>query len=243
MANRLSELVDLLGATPRVWLRIAASKLDDEWRLALFEVTMGDPPPMWRRQRWIYPRAAFIAASPAGTTVAKWLERGRLSLRPFALDVGVTEQLTVQRHESRFPTTFETLPWPTRELTLERGASYGNPVHDELVAADAPAFLSHDQAAAAFFGIPPRPNRSFASYEAVVREQDRRARGDAVHIRPTELVVEIAGHALNGACITLSGESAPRRQLRRSTRQVRLPLASPLGSGGTKVRSRSKRAL
>jgi hypothetical protein len=232
MASRpLSDLIDLLGATPRVWLRIAASKPEDDWRLALFEVTLGGAPPTWRRERWIYPRAAFIAASPAGTTVAKWLERRRLSLRPFALELGVAEPLTVQRHGSRFPTTFETLPWPTREWTLQRGASFGNPVHDELVAPDAPAFLGYDQAAAAFFGIPLRPSRSFASYEAIVREQDQRARIDGVHIRPTEIVVAINGEALSGACITLSGMGAPRKQLRRTTRQVRLPLASPLGAG------------
>jgi Schlafen, AlbA_2 len=232
MTNRpLSNLVDLLRATPRVWVRIAAAKPEADWRLALFEVTLGDPPPRWRREQWVYPRAAFIAASPAGTTVATWLERRRLSVRRLTLDVGVAEPLSVQRHESRFPTTFETLPWPTREWTLQHGASYGNAVQDELVAPDAPAFLSYDQAAVAFFGIPPRPNRSFASYEAVVREQDQRARIDAVHIRPTEIVVAISGQALNGAYITLGGVGAPRKQVRRATRQVRLPLASPLGSG------------
>jgi hypothetical protein len=59
--HRLSALLEHLKGQPRVWLRLAVSRPETEWQLALLEVTLGEPPPCWRRQRWLYPSAAFSA--------------------------------------------------------------------------------------------------------------------------------------------------------------------------------------
>ncbi len=37
---------------PRVWVRVAVKRLDGDWQLSLLEVTVGEPPPGWRRQRF-----------------------------------------------------------------------------------------------------------------------------------------------------------------------------------------------
>jgi hypothetical protein len=232
MENRpLSALVEHLQAQTRVWLRLAVSRPESDWQLSLLEVTLGEPPASWRRQRWLYPRAAFIASMPAGTTVAKWLQGKRLSLRGVALDLDLLDSVYVERRDSRFKGIFEALPWPTRDWTAHVNGQSKQVVHDELVAADAPAFFSFDQAAAAFFGLPPAPNRNFSGRELVIREQDRRARIDSVRVRPTEVLVTVSGEALSGTWLTLGGDGGAKKRLASRTREVRLPVPSGLGAG------------
>jgi hypothetical protein len=48
----VSALSEYLVAQRRVWVRLAANRLEADWQLALLEVTVGEPPPSWRRQRW-----------------------------------------------------------------------------------------------------------------------------------------------------------------------------------------------
>jgi hypothetical protein len=225
----LSALIDRLEAERHVWLRLAASRPEDDWRLTALEVTIGDCPPTWRRQRWFYPRAAFIASTPAGKTVAGWLTRGRISLRPLALRVDLSNSVHVERRYARFDGVFEALPWSTREWRVNvQGDESNHPLHDELVASDAPAFFNFDLAAAAFFGLPPATNRSFSGRELMVREQDQRARIDSVYVRPTEVVVTVSGCELTGTYLTLGGDGSPRKRLSQRTCQVQLPAPSGL---------------
>ena len=74
-------------------------------------------------------------------------------------------------------------------------------LYEELVAEGAAAFLTFDRAAAAFFGLPPAPNRSFAGSEITFREQDRRARIQHVRITASELIVQVDGDGLTGALL------------------------------------------
>jgi hypothetical protein len=104
-------------------------------------------------------------------------------------------------------------------------------LQDELVGTGAPAFLSFDQAAAAFFGVAPSVNRRFGGDGVVVREQDRRARIDSIRIRPAEVIVAVSGEALGGTRLTLGGAAAPSKRLTRRTREVRLPLTSGMSGG------------
>jgi hypothetical protein len=225
-------LVEHLKAQPHVWLRLAASRPEADWQLSLLEVTVGEPPPSWRRQRWLYPRAVFIVSAPAGKTVAGWLTRGRVSLRPLSLGLDLGDSAYVERRDSRFAGIFDALPWPTHDWTANVQSQSRQVLHEELVAADAPAFFSFDQAACAFFGLPPAPSRNFSGRELVVREQDRRARIDAVRVRSTETVIAVSGgDALGGMCLTLAGDGAPRKRLSSRTREVRLPVPSGLGAG------------
>jgi hypothetical protein len=230
-SHPLSALVEQLKDQPRVWLRLAVSRPETEWQLALLEVTLREPPPGWRRQRWLYPSAAFIASMPAGATVAKWFHRKRLRLAGISLDLDLPDSAHVERRDSRFSGVFQALPWPTRDWIVHLDGHPQQGSHDALVSTDAPAFFSFDQAAAAFFRPPRGPNRNFSGRELVVREQDLRARIDSVRVRPTEVLVTVRGKALSGTWLTFGGDGGAKRRLSSRTREVRLPVPFGLGPG------------
>ncbi|MDP9226076.1 MAG: ATP-binding protein [Actinomycetota bacterium] len=227
----LGDLTGRLKEEPRVWVRLAANRPQDDWQLSLLEVTLGEAPPGWKRQHWSYERAVFAASAPAGTTVARWLDRGRISMRSISLPIAPADHAQVERRQSRFVGIFQALPWPSIVWTVNVRDETTQMVHDELVADDAPAFLTFDLAATAFFGVPPSPSRSFSGREFVVREQDARARIDSVRVRPTEVIVAVSGEQLSSTALTLGGLAGQRKQLRRGTREVHFPLAGGIPSG------------
>lgn len=227
----LSDLTDRLREAPRVWVRLAANRPQDDWQLSLLEVTLGEAPPGWKRQRWSYERAVFVASAPAGATVARWLERGRISMKPVSLAIAPGDRAQVERRQSRFAGIFQALPWPSIVWTVNVRDEATQMLHDELVADDAPAFLTFDLAATAFFRVPPSPSRSFSGREFVVREQDLRARIDSVRVRPTEVIIAVSGEQLSSTALTLGGLTGQRQQLRRATREVHFPAAGGIPSG------------
>lgn len=239
----LDSLIDRLEAEPRVWVRVAARCLDGTWTLSLLEVTLGAPPVGWVRRRWQYARAVFLATAPAGATVAGWLVRCRIPLRPPSVHVELANQVHVERRESRFAGIFGPLEWPSLVWTPHLHADLRQSLHDELVADRAPAFLSFDHAAAAFFGILPLPNRSFAGSELVVREQDLRARIAAVRVRPDELLVTVDGGNLAGTRLTLGGEAGASRRLTRHSREVRLSFDPAAAQGSWLALHRNRELL
>jgi hypothetical protein len=239
----VSDLSAYLATQQRVWTRVGASRLDDDWQLSLLEVTVDEAPPSWRRRRWSYERAIFVASRPNGSTVARWLERGRISLPSLTIKLALDGSVTVERRDSNFQGIYEQLPWPTHEWTIRFRDSSGQTLHDELVAADAPAFIGFDQAATAFFGVLPRPNRNFSGREIVVRQQDRRARINRVRVHPTELVIDVSGEQLRGVSLTLSGLDSASRKLSPRTREVRLPIPGGLGPGAWLAMHRGRELL
>lgn len=244
MDNRpVDELVEHLRGQQRVWVRLAASRRDDAWQLALLEVTTGESPPGWHRQSWRYERAVFLATAPVGTTVAGWLEHQRIALRSLAIKLPLEGSVSVERRESNFRGIYQKLPWPTYEWTAQLPNSSGQMLHGELVAADTPAFMGFDQAAAAFFDVSPRLNRNFSGQEIVVRQQDRRARIDRLRVGPTELIIDVSGGQLAGAALTLSGTSGACRSLMPRTRKVRLPVPGGLDAGALLALHRDRELL
>lgn len=230
----LEMLLARLRSERSVWVRLAANRPVDDWQLSLLEITLTEPPPRWRRASWLYERAVFLAAAPQGATVASWLERGRVRLKTISLPIAIGDaDVQVERRPSRFVGIFETLPWPSIEWRVNvRDAQNRQMLHDELVAPDAPAFLSYDLAGGAFFGTTSTPGgRTFSGSECMVREQDRRARIEGVRVRSTEVTVSLAGDALSGTQLTLGGIDGQTKKLRRSTREARFPLASRVPPG------------
>jgi Putative DNA-binding domain len=229
----LADLVNLLKEERRAWVRLAASRPQEDWQLSLLEVTLGEPPPGWKRRRWIYERGLFVASAPAGATVARWFERRRIRLNPVSLQVVPQDLAQAERRPSRFDGTLQPLPWPSVDWTVHVRDQEPQMLHSQLVASDAPAFLSFDLAGAAFFGVPPSPGRtrSFSGRECFVRQQDLRARIDSVRVRSTEVVVSVSGEQLTGAFLELGGFPGQRRRLRRGTREVHFPLADGIPSG------------
>ncbi len=239
----MSALAEYLAEQQRVWVRVGAGRLDGDWQLSLLEVTVEEAPPSWRRGRWSYERAVFVASKLAGATVAKWLERGRISLPSLSIKTALDGSVSLERRDSNFQGIYEQLPWPVREWIVRFHDSSGQMVHDELVAADSPAFISFDRAAAAFFGVPLKPNRNFSGREIVVRQQDRRARIDRVRVHPTELVIDVSGKQLRGASLTFGGFDGASRALSPHTREVRLPISEGLGEGAWLALHRDRELL
>ena len=229
----LDSLVARVADEPRVWVRVATSRPVDEWQLALLEVTLGEPPPRWRRCRWEYGRAVFAASAPNGKTVAGWLKCRRIPRIPLSLPLNLSTLVQVERRHSGFVGTLEPLPWPSDVWTVNVTPHAPGMLQGELVADNAPAFLSFDHAALSVFACSSSSsNRSFSGSELVVRDQDRRGRIDAVRVRPTEVVVDVTGQALGGTTLALGGFEAEKRRLRGSgSRQLRLPLRAALPAG------------
>jgi Putative DNA-binding domain len=242
----LQALLDRLCAERKVWVRIAANRPLDDWQLSLLEITLAEPPPEWRRQSWVYQRAHFVAAAPSGATVARWFKRGRILTKPIALEITIPDpDVQVERRQSGWIGIFERLPWPSIEWKVHvQDVQNRQMLHDELVAADAPAFLSYDLAAAAFFGVTSTPGgRGFSGCECVVREQDRSARIDSVRVRSTEVRVGVTGEQLGGTLVTLGGSNGQTKRLRRASTEARFPLAGGIAPGSWIALHRSHELL
>jgi hypothetical protein len=237
--------LDRLRAEPRVWVRLAANRPLDVWQLSLLEIVAGEPPPGWKRQRWIYKRAVFIAAAVSGSSVAGWFARKRIRLGPFPLSITLQDTIQVERRRSRFAGIFERLEWPSVEwrIPLVQDANR-QMLHGELVADDAPAFLSYDLAGAAFFGVPQPPGgRSFSGLECVFREQDLSARIERVQIRSTEVLVSVGGAKLGDKTLTIGGVNGQSKALRRTSSLVRFPLLADRIEAGSWVALRKGSSL
>lgn len=106
-SQHLDDLTTRLCAERRVWVRLALNRPQDDWQLSLLEVTLREPPPMWTRQSWLYERASFIAVAPAGVTVARWLERGHIRIKPASLPIAILPSVQAERRHSRFAGIFQ----------------------------------------------------------------------------------------------------------------------------------------
>jgi hypothetical protein len=231
MSSPVDEIADLLRAQPRVSVRLAARRNDHGWQLAVLEIITGAPPPAWRAHVWRYDTAAFIAARPAGRSVARWLTSKKIRIASLTMALDAEPSASYERRDSNSQSIFQTLAWPTREWTLHLT---DNPIQDaqqELVAAGMPAFINFDQAAAAHFQPPKRLNRNFSGRQAIIRHQDERARLEHVLIRPTEILATVSGTRLRGMTVTIGGYDGPRRVLAARTRKVRLPLPEGITPG------------
>jgi len=224
----LSALVDRLKSERRVCVRLAAVRPETDWQAALLDITVGPSPPRWRRQTWLYPRAAFIASTRAGSTVARWFAKQQISIGSVSLGFELHNSVNIERRDSRFVGLFEPLEWSSWNWTVSIQGQHNTTVHDALVADDAPTFYGFQQAASSFFAVAPTTGNNFSGQQIVVREQDESARIDSVRVRPTELVVHVSGNQLHGTYLSLSGDGAARKRLSARTKRVRLPLPTGL---------------
>ncbi len=228
----LDRLIDALFDEPTVWVRLAAQRTDDQFRLGLLEMTAGEAPPAWQRRRWRYDSACLIASAVKGATAARWLKSRRLRLDPLRLDLGgLAEQVTAERRESWFAGLHEPLPWPSEVWRLTNRTEHAGHSWAELVADGAPAFLDFDRAASYFLGLGPNPNRNFSGSELVFRRQDRRGRIASVKVRAAELLVRIDGERLTGSTVHLGADLPGQMRAISRGHLVKLPLRDGLPAG------------
>lgn len=239
----LSTLVARLRDQRRVCVRLAVTRPETDWQLVLLDITLGQSPPRWRRQKWLYPRAAFIASARAGSTVARWLAKQQISTESVSLGFELHDSVNMERRDSRFVGLFEPLEWPSWNWTVSIQGQHNTTVHDALVAEDAPTFVGFQQAASSFFAVAPTTGNNFSGQLIMVREQDESTRIDSVRVRPTELLVRVSGNQLHGTYLSLSGDGGTRKRLAARTKQVRLPLPTGLEQGAWLALHRDQQLL
>jgi Putative DNA-binding domain len=199
----------MIEAEPAAWVRLAAIRSQDLWIVRLLEVTTGKAPAHWKRVRWEYPHAVFLASRRKGTTVAKWLRTRRAVIRPYRLSFQEMSSIASwERRESRWSEwgMLRSLTWPTEVWRISRTEDTTHPTpSSELISPSAPSFISFEAASACLLEVDfDRWNRGGDFF---VRWQDTRGRLLSVTVRPTELQARVDGHSLNGTVVELAGNN------------------------------------
>jgi hypothetical protein len=231
----VADVLAHIAAQRWVWVRLAAVKDKDQWHQAILELTTGEAPPSWRKHELIYQSAIFIATRRKGSIVASWLSKGRVQLSGCPVRLSALSGGTVQstRLDSHATSQFETLPWPSVEMTLAP-----SPVNQyqpqEILAADGyPTFFNFYAAAAWFFWLDRSPVGGSVNRGTTYRHQDTSARITRVVFGKQRVQVEVDGDSLVGTTVEVAGEvpGPSRRLTRRSRPTVRFQLPDGLPSG------------
>lgn len=223
-----------LADAPFVWVRIAAclNPNDRQWHLALLEVISGAPPEPWEERRWEYAEAVFCAVQAPGREVVASFVAGGFRIGGITIPLTVQYDVRSERKDSRAATMYQPLDWPSTMWTTQVQAPSAGTYHGQLVADQAPAFLSFDQAATEFFHLPPGLNLRIDAQQIVFREQDTRARIREVTVSAADVTVMVDGEQRAGKRVTLGGPDRRSQKLddRMSGVTFRLPDGLPEGA-------------
>jgi hypothetical protein len=229
----LQLLLTRVSALASVWVRMAATQnsYDSRWQFAFLEVITGAPPESWAEESWEYGSAAFKSVEVAGFSVVEWFVKGEIEVGPATVSLKPQHDVRPDRKDSREIGMYEPLLWPSVIWTTQTQTPSGGTFYGELVANDAPAFLSFDQAATAFFHIPPRSNNRLDGQHIVFREQDMRARIKQLTVSAADLTVMVDGSELAGKRLTLGGQGGASQVLNEGMFGVSFLLAGGLEEG------------
>jgi hypothetical protein len=196
LPNELVRLLERLTEAPIVWARTAAIKNpnDQQWHLALLEVISGAPPESWEERRWEYAEAVFGAVRVPGCEVGAWFVAGKFQIGAVTVPLVPQYDVRPDRKDSRAPTMYQPLPWPSTIWTTQTQSPGGGAYHGQLVADNAPAFLIFDQAATEFFHLPSGLTNRMDMQQIVFREQDTRARLKWVTVTAADVTVMVDGN-------------------------------------------------
>jgi Putative DNA-binding domain len=215
LPTELERLLARLTEAPAVWARMAAclTPNDRQWHLVLLEVISGAPPEPWKERRWEYADAVFAAVEVPGCEVVAWFVASEFQIGAVKVPLKAQYDVHPDRKDSRAPTMYQPLPWPSTMWITQAQAPGGGMYHGQLVADDAPAFLSFDQAAIEFFHLPPGLNNKTHMQQIVFREQDTRARIKQVTVRAADVTVMVDGDDRAGMRVTLGGADGRSQKL------------------------------
>ena len=219
-----------------VWVRIAATRNEDEWHQSLMEVVSGVAPSRWTQRRWDYDEAVFLSFARPGTEVAAWLRNEALTVDDLLIKLPTIQQgQTTQWFKYSSRTTsggFETLSWPFTSYQLGYQPLKNGPGSGSLIG-NGPSFVRFAQATASFFGFSLGTGASVDHMAPVFRKQDLSGRITKVRIDAADLEIHIEGSALEGMEVELaSDDPGPSETLSSELEQVvRFPLSETLPSG------------
>lgn len=240
------DVFKLIEIEETVWVRIAATRSEDEWHESLMEIVSGVAPPRWTEQRWDYDEAMFLSFIRSGSKVAEWPRAAAVAVDDVVIKLPtVQEGQTTQWWQYSSRTTsagLETLDWPFVSYQLGYQPLKNGPGSGNLIGRG-PSFVRFAQAAASFFGFPLGTGGSVDHIAPVYRKQDLSGRITKVRIGAADLEVHIEGNALEGTVVELaSDEPGPSEPLSGDREQVvRFPLSGTLPSGAWIVLKKASR--
>lgn len=229
LSTQHEKAIQFLGAPvvqeERFWVRAVATRHDTQepWKLRALEAVSPVPPPGWDRSEWNYPTAVLVSDIVDLDVLAGWVSRQRVTLGavdvPFPVGQG---PIRWTRRDSRQPSYFGALDWPSQDCVLANLENVEPPV--PLVSRDAPSFTNLYTVATHFFGI---PEGQFAggslSANAVIRCQDLRARINTVGLSNDAATVEIEGMQLDGLYVERAGDVPGETRRLYTSRRYRGP--------------------
>jgi len=230
------ELVSVVRAQERVWVRLGAVLKDGIWTALVYDLVGPVEPPEWQDLTWQYPEAIFCARTEAGSTVAEWLCAGKVPLPAREVTLPglprdpTNQQVTVRGLASKQQYGgYAPLPWPTTFYELPR--EHDQPPQNMLISACSPSFFQFSDAAVSFFGVSWTQPASVSQLPTPsVRIQDRSGRISKVTVHPTKVDVLLEGRGLRGLIVELAGRvPGPQEQLSGANETEAVSFATPDG--------------
>ncbi|MDA8309424.1 MAG: ATP-binding protein [Actinomycetota bacterium] len=236
------EVLALLAAEQRLWLRIAAVAVNEEWHETHLEITSGVAPPRWSARRWAYDDALFWSFETDGPTVAGWLQGGEIARDDVTIKLPVVpngQRVQWRRLASKQQWSSQTLDWPTKSYQLApqplaQGRGAGSLI------GNGPSFVRFAEAVASFFGFTLGPGGSVDHLALTLQRQDMSGRISKVRLASAEIEVLLEGQHLDGATVELaSSMPGPSKSLPADSPQtVRFPLPQGVPPGAWVVLKR-----
>lgn len=188
------------------------------WVLRYLATLVGQKPPGWQEQAWIYPRVALVAWTSSGSELTPLLvEDPDQILRIGDADVAVprvSPQVAQVVKPSFHRFDRPTLPWPAVDSQLSASDTSAlqamtQGISEMLVASSCPSFPNFDSAYRAFFedDFSAFGSQRLPSHLADVQEVEERAWLGPIHIGPTNMTVQLEGMEVAGCELELFGVS------------------------------------
>jgi schlafen family protein len=238
-------LADLAGRLPArdAWVRLLIERVDSTWVLRHCQVIVGPEPKTWPSEVWRYESVTFVAARMPVRDVVEAIgsgSDGQLAVAGFDVLVPVAQPQAQLHHRPSFELHDPNrAPLPSYEYTVNRANGSGSVSTagrvDFLVGPDSPSFTDLDAAYRGFFlgkyNLP--ANESVPSDLLRVRVLDERAWLDAIHIRATEMSVDVRGNAVAGTTLEYFSPERRERYVLDGAGQIRIGLPEGLPASNT----------
>jgi hypothetical protein len=224
------------------WVRFLVEQHDDRWTLRYGHAVIGDQPGSWPGDSWTYEQLRFLAAELPVHDLLGALDGApetRLIIDGVEVTVPTSNETNVQHRPSFELHDRERLPHPSFEYSLSRvgGRTTTNQRSGFLVGPDSPSFTDLDAAYRAFFlGSYEVPaNQSIPSELLHVRVVDQRAWIGPIHVRATELTVQVGDTARTGLTLEYFSPTYRTRVAVEQAGELFVPLPDGVGSTNTWV--------
>jgi hypothetical protein len=237
------DVTKLIEAEDVVWVRVIATRNQDEWHESIMEVTSGIAPQQWSSKRWVYDDAIFVAAEVAGSAVGYWLRTSSINLDSVVINLPVLPEgqlLQWSTYSSGSSQTgYAPLLWPARSYQLAPQPLKNGPGSGSMIG-NGPSFVRFAQAAATFFGVALGPGGSVDHMAPTFRRQDLSGRINKVLLGAASVIIVLEGNGLGGATVELAADTpGPTAVLSDQEEQtVEFPLPGGLPAGAWVVLKR-----